>query len=65
MDYFAHGFWSYILFNRIKKPIWAVFFGLFPDTISWGVYFVYRLFTGGFHLGAPVLSKIPAWVYFL
>ncbi len=65
MDYFAHGFWSYILFHKIKKPIHAVLWGLFPDTISWGVYFVYNLFTRGFYIGAPVLKQIPSWVYFL
>lgn len=62
MDYVAHGLWSYIVFNRIKRPIYAVIFGLLPDTISWVIYAVYRLlFLNQF--GKPVVSEIPQWVF--
>ncbi|PIN74380.1 hypothetical protein COV20_00455 [Candidatus Woesearchaeota archaeon CG10_big_fil_rev_8_21_14_0_10_45_16] len=64
MDYFAHGFWSYIVFHWTKRPWLAVLFGLLPDTLSWAVYFFYRLiFQEGF--GKPMLEKIPDWVYML
>lgn len=65
MDFFAHGFWSYIFFHKSKQPWIAVLFGLLPDTISWGVYLVYRLFTTGFQFGAPDLGAIPGWVFTL
>lgn len=65
MDYFAHGFWSYLVFCRRKKVWLAVFFGVFPDTISWVPYFFYRLFVNGFQFDKPHLTTIPAWVYFL
>ncbi|HLC65196.1 MAG TPA: hypothetical protein VJI46_03675 [Candidatus Nanoarchaeia archaeon] len=64
MDFIAHGFWSYIIFHKTKKPLYAVLFGLLPDIISWGPYMVYRLFTD-FSFGKPVLEKIPDWVYTL
>ncbi len=63
MDYFAHGFWSYILFHRREKAWLAVILGLLPDSLSWGIYFIYNLFYNGF--GQPHLSSIPAWVYTL
>lgn len=64
MDYFAHGFWSYIFFHRSKKPIYAVLFGLVPDTFSFFIYFFYKLiFEGGF--SRPIVSEIPKWVMIL
>lgn len=64
MDYVSHGFWSYIFFNKIKRPLFAIFFGLLPDTMSWGVYAVYRLVTGG-KFGKPILSEMPDWAFTL
>ena len=64
MDYFAHGFWSYIFFHWIKRPWLAVLFGLVPDTASWLIYMIYRLimFEG---FGRPMLNGIPGWVFML
>jgi len=64
MDYFAHGFWSYILFHTTKKPYLAVLIGLLPDSLSWGIYFIYNLFNGGMP-GKPNLALVPDWVYTL
>lgn len=64
MDYFAHGLWSYILFSKTKKPLWAVFFGLLPDNLSWAIYFFYNLFTRN-SFGKPMLDDIPDWVWTL
>jgi hypothetical protein len=65
MDYIAHGFWSYIVFNRIKKPLYAVLFGLLPDTASWGIIFIYlvyiRLSTGILELDD--FYPWMAWLY--
>ena len=65
MDYFAHGLWSYIAFHKKKEVLWAVFFGLLPDTIAWVPYFLYRLFAQASFGGKPVLAEIPDWVQFL
>ena len=64
MDFFAHGLWSYIIFNWIRRPIYAIFFGLLPDLMSWTIYLFYRLFNGE-AIGKPALLNIPDWVYML
>jgi hypothetical protein len=64
MDYFAHGLWSYIFFNKTKKPWLAVIFGLLPDTFSWFIYMIYRFFNGP-EFGKPNLQMIPEWMNFL
>ncbi|MBI2572428.1 hypothetical protein HYV86_01080 [Candidatus Woesearchaeota archaeon] len=64
MDYLAHGAWAYILFHKSRRVWWAVFFGMFPDTISWLPYFIYRLFTQPL-AGKPDLMMIPDWVHIL
>lgn len=64
MDYVSHGLWSYIIFHRIRRPFLAVCFGLLPDTLSWVVYAIYRLFREG-EFGKPVLGQIPAWTFVL
>ena len=64
MDYISHGLWSYIFFHWIKRPLLAVCFGLLPDTLSWGVYGIYRFIAyGGF--GKPILDQIPEWTFAL
>ncbi len=63
MDFFAHGFWSYIFFHKTKKPWLAVLFGLLPDTVSWGLYFLFNLITGQFNSGRPIVENIPSWVF--
>jgi len=65
MDYFSHGIWSYIFFHRIKKPIYAVLFGLLPDTVSWVPFVIYQIVTEGFRFGPPDPLLIPDWVWFL
>src|SRR3989344_3720006 len=65
MDYLAHGLWSYLIFHRIKKIWAAVFFGVFPDTISWAIYLFYNIFTGQFTARAPQIQHIPGWVFAL
>lgn len=64
MDYISHGFWSYIFFHWIRRPLLAVCFGLLPDTLSWGVYGIYRFVAYG-HFGKPVLDQIPNWAFAL
>jgi len=61
MDFIAHGLWSYIFFNRNKKWKYAIFFGLFPDLISWTIYLIYLLARGEV-LGRPNPALIPSWV---
>lgn len=64
MDYISHGLWSYIFFYKIKRPFYAVIFGLLPDSVSWLIYFFYRLLSGGMPR-RPIVAEIPAWVFLL
>ncbi len=65
MDYLAHGLWSYIIFHKIKKVWYAIFFGLLPDTFSWAIYLIYSLFINGLKFGKPIVAEIPNWVLML
>lgn len=60
MDIVAHGLWSYIIFHASRQWKWAVFWGLFPDILGWGPYFVYRIIQGE-PFGPPALALIPWW----
>ncbi len=63
MDYFAHIAWSYILFNKTRKPFYAVLFGVLPDSVSWLLYTIFLLFNGEtFRQSA---HRIPDWVFTL
>jgi hypothetical protein len=64
MDFFAHGFWSYIFFYKTKKPLLAVLFGLLPDITSWMIFMFYMIFTEG-HIGQPIVENIPRWTLML
>ena len=65
MDYLAHGLWSYIFFHKTRKPLYAVFFGLLPDNLSWALYLFYRIIMGQFGSGPPVVENIPTWFFTL
>lgn len=62
MDYLAHALWSYGVYNKSAKPWWGVFWGVFPDTISWVPFFFYSLLSSG-GWGRPVVASLPEWVY--
>ncbi|MEK7851496.1 MAG: hypothetical protein AAB275_06400, partial [Deltaproteobacteria bacterium] len=64
MDILAHGLWSYIIFHTKRYWKWAVFWGLFPDLLGWGPYFVYRLIDGT-PMGPPLPALIPGWSWTL
>ena len=46
MDIFAHGFWTYAVFNKKKYRWLATLFGVLPDLLSFGPLFAYMLFKG-------------------
>ena len=46
MDIFAHAFWTYALFHKKKYKWTATLFGVLPDILSFGFYFLYLVFTG-------------------
>jgi len=69
MDFFAHGLWTGAIYNR-SKHIWqAIFFGVMPDLLSFGIYFVFYAFTRGFvgpdfsRTEPPDPSLIPQYIH--
>ena len=67
MDTLSHGLWAYALMYFINKPYaWFAFlFGVFPDLVTFGPFFIYRIFTADFKIGKPELSTIPKYVFFM
>jgi len=65
MDVFAHFLWTSGLFWKSKKHWLIGLFGVLPDLLSFGVYLVIRLFTGGPAFGRPNLATIPPYVHTL
>ncbi|OGC78345.1 MAG: hypothetical protein A2145_02080 [candidate division Zixibacteria bacterium RBG_16_40_9] len=63
MDIFAHGFWGGITFGRKKFFGLAMLFGVLPDLLSFGPFFVIRLVNRTLQLGKPNLTEIPGWVF--
>jgi len=41
MDIFAHALWTYAIFHKQKYKWWGAFFGILPDILSFGPFFVY------------------------
>lgn len=66
MDVASHGLWGGVLFGRKnRKDFWLAFiFGIAPDMLSFGIFFVQRIFLHGFEFrpGPPALNTIPSYV---
>jgi hypothetical protein len=67
MDFFAHGFWSFLLFHRQRWKYWAIFFGMLPDISSWFIFSIYNMITNSVQWGAghPDFSGVPNWTWTL
>jgi len=64
MDTFSHALWGYGLFGYKRYALLAIFFGAFPDLISFGAYMVTQLVTTGtLQRGAPAIASLPDWVF--
>jgi len=64
MDIFSHTLWGGGLFGFRGHFKLALFFGAFPDLISFGLFFIVRVLDGNFMLGPPSLNSVPPWVFF-
>ena len=64
MDTLSHTLWGKGLFGYRKYGTWALVFGALPDLLSFGLYFIVRIFQHGFNVefGKPSLEIIPEWV---
>ncbi|MDM8558445.1 hypothetical protein [Candidatus Parabeggiatoa sp. HSG14] len=64
MDIFSHALWGGGFFGY-RGHFWlAIFFGAFPDLVSFGLFVIFRIIDGTFVFGPPPLASIPSWVFF-
>ena len=71
MDIISHGLYGGIAFGRKNKKMfwWSFFFGVMPDLLVFGPFFVQRIFsaifngTSPFAFGRPESMTIPNYVY--
>jgi len=72
MDTLSHAFWGGGLFGYRGQKYLAVFFGVMPDLVSFGVLFVIKFFNGTLsYSGMPSLESLsqlapyPDWLFFM
>ena len=62
MDAFSHALWGGGLFGYRGHMLLALFFGIFPDLISFGLWLPSYLLTYGFDAGPPPIDIVPHWI---
>lgn len=64
MDILSHGLYGGVAFGRISKRdyITAFLFGIAPDLLAFGTFFIINLFSFG-SLGKPDLASIPQYIF--
>ena len=66
MDTLSHALWGKGFFGYRGKPYWSFFFGALPDLCSFGLYFLFSIFSNGFlELRKPEIDELPNWVFSL
>jgi len=67
MDTLSHALWGKGLFGYRKYRWFSFLFGVIPDLLSFGIYFLFNLIVNPFtmKLGKPELSELPDWVFLL
>ena len=68
MDILSHGLYGGVAFGREsrKNYLIAFLFGIGPDLLSFGVYFIIRILNfGKMAMGRPDISSIPQYVHTL
>ena len=72
MDTLSHALWGNGLFGYKKYWKVAIFFGAFPDLISFGVLFFVKFFSGSLKYGGPPtleslkqLEPFPEWLFLM
>ncbi len=67
MDTLSHALWGKGLFGYRKYRWFSFLFGVIPDLLSFGLYFLFNLLINPspIKFGKPELSEIPEWVFML
>ncbi len=63
MDIFAHGLWTNAIFFNKKYKLWAVFFGILPDILSFGPFMLYVIFSEKASFSNQLVNSIPEVVF--
>ena len=66
MDVFSHGLWGWIAFGRQARFGLTVTFGMLPDLLAFGHFFMIKTVTQGFghfNAGRPLLEIFHQWVF--
>ena len=65
MDTFSHALWGKGLFGYRKYRWYALLFGAIPDLLSFGIYFLFNIFSNlsNMKFGKPSIEEIPIWVF--
>ncbi len=66
MDIFSHGLYGGVAFGRMSKRdyITAFLFGIAPDLLAFGTFFITNLFSSG-TLGKPDIETIPHYIFII
>tara|TARA_Y100000741_G_scaffold25755_1_gene18678 strand:+ start:828 stop:1226 length:399 start_codon:yes stop_codon:yes gene_type:complete len=72
VDTLSHALWGNGLFGYKRYWKLAIFFGAFPDLISFGALFIVKLFNNSLkYVGPPTLESLqqlepfPEWLFFM
>ena len=63
MDTLSHALYGKGLFGYKKYRWYSFFFGIVPDILSFGIYFIYLIVFSEFEFGGPSREELPYWVY--
>ena len=63
MDTLSHALYGKGLFGYKKYRWYSFFFGIIPDILSFGIYFIYLIVFSEFEFGRPSREELPYWVY--
>lgn len=63
MDIFAHALWTYAIYSKTPYALLAVIFGVFPDLVSFSLFFVKTLLKGNLNFKKPKVSSVPKYIF--
>ncbi len=63
MDVVAHFLWTFALYFKRKERWLAALFGVLPDILSFGPFFIVNLLFQGLKFGKPEVSSIPPYIF--
>jgi len=68
MDTISHGLWAILLVKGVfnKSKLFLTFlFGILPDVLTFGLFFIENIIFGARAIGTPVPENLPSYIPFL